>query len=415
MQIDLPTISAVHVTITALLGVVLLLIWARGRESPLIGWWGLALLVQAVGLAMTALLFFANVPLAIAGAIMILGDAIKWKAAREFVYRPAPIFWILLGPVAFLVAVQSGLLHSFDYRLDALSTALALYNFATAFQFSQAKGEQPASRWPVVVLLVILGCFQMLWFPLNIAMPINEARWVAASIWFPTVMLLALLLRVAIAFVVLSLAKERSNIERRNEALTDALTGLPNRRALFEAADAISQERDRTGCAISVLIFDLDYFKRTNDRFGHELGDRVLKLFATTVRTHLEGSSIVARLGGEEFAAILPSVDRLKAVETGEAVRHAFANSGAFVDGLPVGATVSVGVAWDGGGGGDLNALFRRADAALYAAKRAGRNRVEFLEPDAEDLLPELKAMVRAADRGSSSELTPRPWRKRRA
>jgi diguanylate cyclase (GGDEF)-like protein len=254
-----------------------------------------------------------------------------------------------------------------------------------------------------------------LWFPLNIANPINEARWVAASIWFPTVMLLALLLRVAIAFVVLSLAKERSNIERRNEALTDALTGLPNRRALFEAADAFGQDRDRTGGTMSVLIFDLDHFKRTNDRFGHELGDRVLKLFATTVRTHLGESSVVARLGGEEFAAILPSVDRLKAVEAGEAVRHAFANSGAFVDGLAVGATVSVGVAWDDGGGGDLNALFRRADAALYVAKRAGRNRVEFLEPDAEDLLPELKATVRAADRKSSGELTPRPWRKRRA
>jgi diguanylate cyclase (GGDEF)-like protein len=319
----------------------------------------------------------------------------------------------LLGPVAFLLAVQSGLLHSFDHRLDALSTALALYNFATAFQFSQAKGKQPASRWPVVVLLVILGCFQMLWFPLNIAMPINEARWVAASIWFPTVMLLALLLRVAIAFVVLSLAKERSNIERRIEALTDALTGLPNRRALFEAADAFGH--DRTGGAISVLIFDLDHFKRTNDRFGHELGDRVLKLFATTVRTHLEGSSIVARLGGEEFAAILPNVDRLGAVETGEAVRSAFAKSAAFVDGLPMGATVSVGVAWDAGGGGDLNALFRRADAALYAAKRAGRNRVELLEPDTEDLLPELKARVRAAKRKSPGEPGPRPWSKRRA
>jgi diguanylate cyclase (GGDEF)-like protein len=415
MQIDLPTISAVHVTITALLGVVLLLIWARGRESPLIGWWGLALLVQAVGLAMTAVLFFASVPLAIAGAIMILGDAIKWKAARGFIHRPAHVFWILLGPVAFLLAVQSGLLHSFDYRLDALSTTLAIYTFATAYQFSQAKGEQPASRWPVVVLLVILACFQMLWFPLNIAMPINEARWVAASIWFPTVMLLALLLRVAIAFVVLSLAKERSNIERRMEALTDALTGLPNRRALFEAADAFGHDRDRTGGAISVLIFDLDHFKRTNDRFGHELGDRVLKLFATTVRTHFEGSSIVARLGGEEFAAILPNVDRLGAVETGEAVRYAFAKSGAFVDGLPVGATVSVGVAWDAGGGGDLNGLFRRADAALYAAKRAGRNRVELLEPDTEDLLPELKARVRAAKQKSSGEPSPRPWSKRRA
>ncbi|MET0347431.1 MAG: GGDEF domain-containing protein [Methyloceanibacter sp.] len=112
------------------------------------------------------------------------------------------------------------------------------------------------------------------------------------------------------------------------------------RRALFEAADAFGQDRDRTGGAISVLIFDLDHFKRTNDHFGHELGDRVLKLFATT---NFEGSSIVARLGGEEFAAILPNVDRLGAVETGEAVRHAFAKSG--VDGLAVGATVSVGVA----------------------------------------------------------------------
>jgi diguanylate cyclase (GGDEF)-like protein len=344
---------------------------------------------------------------------MILGDAIKWKAARGFIHRPAHVFWILLGPVAFLLAVQSGLLHSFDYRLNALSTTLAVYNFATAYQFSRAKGEQPASRWPVVVLLVLLACFQMLWFPLNVAMPINEARWVAASIWFPTVMLLALLLRVAIAFVVLSLAKERSNIERRMEALTDALTGLPNRRALFEAVDAFGEDRDRTGGAISVLIFDLDHFKRTNDRFGHELGDRVLKLFATTARTHLDGSSVVARLGGEEFAAILPGVDRLGAVETGEAVRHAFANSGAFVDGLPVGATVSVGVAWDAGGGGDLNALFRRADAALYAAKRAGRNRVELLDPDTEDLLPELQARVRAAKRKSPGEPSPRPWSKR--
>ncbi|MGD9501649.1 MAG: diguanylate cyclase [Methyloceanibacter sp.] len=415
MQIDLPTISAVHVTITALLGIVLVLIWARGRESPLIGWWGLALLVQAAGLAMLAVMFFANVPLAIAGAVIILADAIKWKAAREFVHRPAHYFFIFLGPVAFLLAVQSGLLHSFDYRLDALCTMLALYNFATAYQFSRAKGEQPASRWPVVVLLVVLACFQLSWFPLNIAMPIHESRWVAASIWFPTVMLLTLLLRVALAFVVLSLAKERSAMARRMEALTDALTGLPNRRALFEATDALGQDRDRISYAVSVLIFDLDHFKETNDRFGHEFGDRVLKLFAATVRTHIEDGNIVARLGGEEFAAILPGADRLRAVETGEAVRHAFAKSGAFVDGLPVGATVSVGIAWDPGGGGDLNALFRRADAALYAAKRAGRNRVEFLEPDTEDLLPELKATVRAADRPGPGQLASSPFTRRRA
>ena len=119
-----------------------------------------------------------------------------------------------------------------------------------------------------------------------------------------------------------------------------------------------------------MLIFDLDQFKQTNDRFGHELGDRVLKLFAITAEAHCNGTGMVARLGGEEFAAILPGADPLEAVGTGEAVRRAFAKSAAFVDGLPVGATVSVGAASAVGVAGDLSALFRRADAALYVAKR---------------------------------------------
>jgi predicted signal transduction protein with EAL and GGDEF domain len=127
------------------------------------------------------------------------------------------------------------------------------------------------------------------------------------------------------------------------------------------------------------------------------LGDRVLKLFATTARTQLDGSSIVARLGGEEFAAILPGADPLQAASAAEAVRHAFANSAAFFDGLPVGSTVSVGAAWDAGAVGDLNALFRRADVALYVAKRAGRNRVELLGPDDANPLADFGNVVRAA------------------
>src|SRR3972149_7631756 len=102
------------------------------------------------------------------------------------------------------------------------------------------------------------------------------------------------------------------------------LTGLPNRRALFEAADAIGHDRDLKGDAIAVLIFDLDHFKQTNDRFGHALGDRVLKLFALTAHANLNGPSIVARLGGEEFAAILPGADPLEAACAGGAVGPAF-------------------------------------------------------------------------------------------
>jgi diguanylate cyclase (GGDEF)-like protein len=400
MHLDMQTVSAVSVAVTAVLGGVLLFTWAREREGPLVGWWGLALVIQAAGIAASAAASPATVVFVPIGATaIILGCAIKWKAAREFARRQTRLLWVLLGPVAFLIAAQSSYLQSFDLRLAAVCTILSMYDFAAATEFSRCNGEQLPSRWPAVSLLIVTGLGYLAWLPLNLSMPITESQWVDASVWFPTVILVTLLLRVALAFVVMSMAKERRAMERRVEALTDALTGLPNRRALFEAADALGHNRDLVGDAISVLIFDLDHFKLTNDRFGHELGDRVLKLFATTAEIHCNGTGLVARLGGEEFAAILPGADPVEAVGTGEAVRRAFAKSGAFVDGLPVGATVSVGAASDVGVAGDLGALFRRADAALYVAKRAGRNRVEMLGPDDAGSLTDVEAAVRTAAR----------------
>ena len=404
MHLDMQTMSAVNVTVTAILGGVLLFTWAQERDSAFVGWWGLALLTMSAGVIMTALPTKPRVDFLHLGlATIALSDAIKWKAAREFALRRARLLWILLAPIGFLVALQSGYLDSFDHELGVLCTILAVYNFAAASALGRATGEHLPSRGPAVILLAIIGLGYLSWLPLNLAMPIGEAHWVAFSMWFPGIILLTLLLRIALAFIVLSMAKERQELEQRVEALTDALTGLPNRRALFEVADAFGQNRQVKGDAISVLIFDLDHFKETNDRFGHALGDRVLKLFARTASAHLNGTSLVARLGGEEFVAILPGADPLEALGAAEAVRHAFANSGAFVDGLPVGATVSVGAASDVGIRGDLNALFRRADAALYVAKRAGRNRVELLGPHDACEHAEVEVAVRSAARKSAA------------
>jgi diguanylate cyclase (GGDEF)-like protein len=408
MHLDMQTMLAVNVAVTAILGGVLLFTWARERESPFVGWWGLALVTMSAGVLMAADPATPRADfLTLSMAMIVLSDALKWKAAKEFAHGRARLLWILLGPVGFLLAVQSGYLTSFDEWLGGLCTILAVYNFAAAFALSRMSDEDLSSRWPAVTLLIIVGLGYLSWLPLDLAMPINEAQWVFASVWFPTVILLTLLLRIALAFIVLSMAKERQELEQRVDALTDALTGLPNRRALFEIADALGQDRQLKGDAISVLIFDLDHFKQVNDRFGHALGDRVLKLFATTALAHLNGASLIARLGGEEFAAILPGADPLEAVEAGEAVRHAFANSAAFVDGLPVGATVSVGAASDVSIAGDLNALFRRADAALYVAKRAGRNRVELLALDDAGPLGEVEAAVRSARRKPSADVLP--------
>jgi len=405
MHLDMQTMSAVNVTVTAILGLVLAFTWARERECAFVGWWGLALLAQSAGVVMAAAASprDADDLLAIGTATIILADAVKWMAARQFANRRASFFLVFLGPVGFLLAAELGYLGSFDGRLGAVCTILSLYNFAAALELSRADGERLASRWPAVVLLIVIALGYLSWLPLNLTMPIHESSAVVVSVWFPTVILLMLLLRVALAFIVLSMAKERLELEQRVDALTDALTGLPNRRALFEVADALAQDRAVKSAPISVLLFDLDRFKDTNDRFGHALGDRVLKLFATTASAHLNGSSIVARLGGEEFAAIMPGADPLEATVAAEAVRHAFAKSAAFIDGVAVGATVSVGAASDVKLENDLSGLFRRADAALYVAKHAGRNRVELLRPEVGSPFPEVGEVVRSSRRPSSA------------
>lgn len=407
MHLDMQTMSAVNVAVTAVLGGVLLFTWLREHDSPFVGQWGLALLIQAGGVLLAASATGDTPELLNLGtASIVFGDALKWKASREFARRKAHLFWLLAGPVGFLLAVQLGYLRSFDAQLNAVCALLGAYNFAAAFELGRMLDEQITSRAPAVVLLVAVGLSYLSWLPLNFAMPIREAQWVMVSFWFPATIFLTVLLRTALAFTVLSMAKERRERERRIEALTDALTGLANRRALFEMADNLSQARDLNGQAISVLIFDLDHFKETNDRFGHAVGDRVLRLFAAAARKHLEGTNIVARLGGEEFAAILPCADPLEAMGAAEAVRLAFAKDASFVDGLPVGATVSIGVAWEPFVAGDLSALFRRADAALYVAKRAGRNRVELLGPDDTNPLAEMEAAIRYARRASLFDFT---------
>jgi diguanylate cyclase (GGDEF)-like protein len=417
MHLDMQTMSAVNVTVTAILGGVLLFTWARERDSAFVGWWGLALLTMSAGVTLTAVPIGPHAELLHLGlATIALSDAIKWKAAEEFAFGRARLLLMLLGPVGFLVALQSGYLDSFDHELGVLCTILAVYNFAAAGSLAGVTEDQLPSRWPAVILLVVTGLGYLSWLPLNLAMPIGEVQWAAFSMWFPGIILLTLLLRIALAFIVLSMAKERQELEQRVDALTDALTGLPNRRALFEVADALGQNCQIKGDAISVLIFDLDHFKETNDRFGHALGDRVLKLFASTASAQLNGTSLIARLGGEEFVAILPGADPLEAFGAGEAVRRTFANSAAFVDGLAVGATVSVGAASDVGTEGDLNALLRRADAALYVAKRAGRNRVELLGPhDGDVALADFEMAVRASSRWSAPAAADDPHFKLRA
>jgi diguanylate cyclase (GGDEF)-like protein len=159
-------------------------------------------------------------------------------------------------------------------------------------------------------------------------------------------------------------------------ARRDPLTGLPNRLAFEEALHRELRRARRDGSALALLALDVDHFKRVNDAHGHPAGDAVLAAVAARARGALRGEDLLARIGGEEFAAILPGADLAAAADAGERIRRAIATEPvpALDRSLPV--TVSVGCAALAPDDPDGAALLGRADARLYEAKRAGRDRV---------------------------------------
>jgi diguanylate cyclase (GGDEF)-like protein len=154
-------------------------------------------------------------------------------------------------------------------------------------------------------------------------------------------------------------------------ATTDSLTGVLNRRAFFERARDVCA-RAEAGGALSAIVFDIDHFKRVNDLYGHDVGDRAICAVAHEAATE---SAIVGRLGGEEFAALLDGRGLADALETAERLRVKMAALQFDTGQGPMSLTCSLGVSeWEPGDSIDL--LLKRADVALYAAKTGGRNRV---------------------------------------
>jgi len=187
----------------------------------------------------------------------------------------------------------------------------------------------------------------------------------------PRRLISALTLLVGIAAITNMLTE--GELEHRDRAVLDPLTGLLNRSSLESRAVEIEQQARLTGGPVSLVLLDLDRFKRVNDTHGHERGDAVLRDVAYEIRKSLRSFELVYRIGGEEFLVLLPGVALPHAVEVAERVRHAVTE--ARPGDLDV--TISAGVAAAAGEAIRYAQLFRDADHALLAAKRAGRDRVK--------------------------------------
>ena len=173
--------------------------------------------------------------------------------------------------------------------------------------------------------------------------------------------------------------KRRADLELRlrHLAATDSLTGIANRRSLFDAVGGEMQRAQRYGDPFSIIMIDIDHFKQINDRFGHAAGDHILTEFAALcVRTCRTDLDAVGRVGGEEFAIVMPGTGLEGASDFAERLRAAISETAFTVEGKPVPLTASFGVAAYEVADGTFADVFKRADDGLYKAKAAGRNKV---------------------------------------
>ena len=187
----------------------------------------------------------------------------------------------------------------------------------------------------------------------------------------------------------LSLHHLQAQIELKAETLTDPLTGLMNRRALTELYG------DRSfGPFMAIAMFDLDHFKTTNDVFGHPVGDQVLCRFAAVIRKYGRTGVDAFRLGGEEFAVVMSRITPEKAYDMASRIGVAFGTEVVATHRGPLRSSVSGGMGFGTADGRPLDEVLAEADAALYAAKRGGRNRVVL---DAEQSQPDVGSTLRSA------------------
>jgi two-component system cell cycle response regulator len=171
----------------------------------------------------------------------------------------------------------------------------------------------------------------------------------------------------------------RHNVQLSLEmAITDQLTGLHNRRYMGRHLDNLIADAHINGKPLAFVIMDIDYFKAVNDSHGHDIGDEVLKEFARRIGANVRGIDLACRYGGEEFVVVMPDTDVAFAYAVAERLRKGIETTPVEISRAPgkLNITISIGIAASEGADDTADALLRRADQALYSAKRNGRNRV---------------------------------------
>jgi diguanylate cyclase (GGDEF)-like protein len=380
MQLDVSTLMVAGGFVALMSGAFLLYVWRQYRETRAALWWAGADLFLACGLVALAIGSGADDRLIlIAGsAFMCLSSILTWAGARSFDRHEVSPAFLALGALIWVGAQwlpNRALTTPTVAALLSISIAIVYYG-AAAVSIAMGRKEALRARLPLAVLLAAHTLTLMIALSASLTMTLQPNQPPPVMGWLGGIYFELLSFAIGTAIFLIVMVKERNEGRLLATSHTDALTGVANRRGFFLKAERILARCRHDGAPLAVVAFDLDHFKAINDMGGHATGDRVLQIFAEICGNMLRPGDVIGRLGGEEFAAILPGSGIEAGYAMAERLRKAVEDAGAIVGGSPVHYTVSGGVAAslipD-----DIHALLRQADVGLYTAKSLGRNRIE--------------------------------------
>jgi diguanylate cyclase (GGDEF)-like protein len=383
MQVDSYTVLLFGLFVKLLLGGLFAAFWLNSRSSPWFGWWSVALASGSVTAALFMLRGAAEnyLTIGIGNSFFIVAFVCFWQGARSFERRrpiwaatiAVPVFWLA-------ICLVPGFLENLPLRIVTSSALVATLLALSALEFWRGRDEPLASRWPVIFICSSLALFFVSRIPLMGLVPFPFGMLPMQPGVLGAFNLFVFAHTLLFAVLVVAMSKERLELEQRTKAQTDPLTGALNRRAFMARGERLLDRHRHDGAPLSLLFLDLDHFKSLNDRFGHSGGDDVLTCFVGLVNSCIRPTDFLFRIGGEEFCCLLPHTGEAQAHHVAERIRRQVEAASVIIAGMPVRATVSIGVASTEVFGHDFEALIRFADGAVYAAKRAGRNRVTIAE-----------------------------------
>ncbi len=356
------------------LAITLFVSWAVSRSDHVLLTWGIG-----VSFLLISLIIYRNFienlsPLlgTAAFAALITGLTFFLGAARQFKTGVLPLSMMALIASSGSVAMAAPMLSGYNgISYIVLNVVATLILLTTALHYWLWRHEAPALFATMAALYAVVGAS---FFPCAFIL-IQNGDWTISQLptnWAEDLNMVLCLTGIgAMGALSLGLNQMRLTQRHKRDAETDALTGLLNRRALIDRTQ-------RLPAPAAVVVFDIDHFKQVNDVHGHHIGDTVLQMFGAILSTTARQEDMAARLGGEEFAIVLPGATALAAALIAERVRQSFTDHRFVSAAGDFSITVSAGVANATEGQSDFSMLLRQADTALYEAKREGRNRIIF-------------------------------------